>query len=46
MNVAVEQDVSYKKTTARSPSEQPSWVANYDEVLGALVGVRASPVSI
>lgn len=31
---------------ARSPSEQPSWVANYDELLGALVGVGASPVSI
>lgn len=46
MNVAVEQDVSYKNNTARSPSEQPSQVANYDEVLGALVGVRASPVSI
>lgn len=43
---AVKKTKKQKIPPARSPSEQPSWVANYDELLGALVGVGASPVSI
>lgn len=35
-----------KISSAPSPPEQPSWVANYDELLGAQVGRGTSPVSV
>lgn len=35
-----------KNPSARFPPETPCWVVNYDELLCALAGLSASPVSI